>query len=257
MNAGMWTDPVRRVCCAALPIAVSDLDGAVGELRRLSAETGHGADVHLCNAYTLALADRDPKYRSMLARASLNLTDGAPVVWVNQLRHRNLPSHRVLGTDLMLETMSRGQAFGLRHYLLGAAPGTLAALSTALCSRCPDVEIVGTESPPFRELTEPECEEQLGRVRESRAEIVWVGLGTPKQDWHAAWLASQAPVVAVAVGAAFDFVAGTKTQAPTWMRSSGLEWLYRLASEPRRLWRRYLFGNARFLYAAILQRRRR
>ncbi len=257
VNVGTPACDVLHVRCAAVPIAVTDICGAVDELQRLSCDAERGASVHLCNAYSLALADRQPDYRALLAGGALNLADGAPVVWVNRLFHPGLPNHRVRGTDLLLGTMAGGQGSGLRHYLLGATSETLGSLVRALREQFPDAEIVGAESPPFRDPTESERREQLRRIRESRAEIVWVGLGTPKQDWHAAWLASRLPVVAVAVGAAFDFVAGAKEQAPVWMRAVGLEWLHRLASEPRRLWRRYLFGNARFLYAVMFRRQRR
>jgi N-acetylglucosaminyldiphosphoundecaprenol N-acetyl-beta-D-mannosaminyltransferase len=127
----------------------------------------------------------------------------------------------------------------------------LAELETELRRRFPNAQIVGAESPPFRTLTEQEIAEQEARLVESTAQVVWVGLGTPKQDWESARLAEEIPAVFLAVGAAFDFIAGEKRQAPLWMQRNGLEWLFRLAVEPRRLWRRYLFGNARFLRAMI------
>jgi N-acetylglucosaminyldiphosphoundecaprenol N-acetyl-beta-D-mannosaminyltransferase len=125
----------------------------------------------------------------------------------------------------------------------------LSALEAELCRRFPKAAIVGAVSPPFRALTEEETAEQTARIVDSKAQVVWVGLGTPKQDWESARLAVDIPAVFIAVGAAFDFVAGEKKQAPMWMQRNGLEWLFRLAVEPRRLWRRYLFGNARFLRA--------
>jgi N-acetylglucosaminyldiphosphoundecaprenol N-acetyl-beta-D-mannosaminyltransferase len=212
--------------------------------------------VHLCNAYTLALADKDERFREVLTSAGLNFPDGKAVVWANQLRHRalDLPANRVYGPDLFLDVFERGQAVGLRHYLLGSTPEVLAALVENLRSRFPEADIVGSESPPFRTLTDAEQAEQRARIAASGAQVVWVGLGTPKQDWEAARLAAELPLLFVAVGAAFDFVAGTKRQAPTWMQQRGLEWLFRLASEPGRLWKRYLFGNARFVFAAARRR---
>ena len=117
--------------------------------------------------------------------------------------------------------------------------------------------MVAAESPPFRPLTAAEVAAQDQRIRQSGAELVWVGLGTPKQDHEVARLAAELPVVALAVGAAFDFLAGTKPQAPLWMQRSGTEWAFRLASEPKRLTRRYLWGNPRFLQAALRDRPRR
>jgi N-acetylglucosaminyldiphosphoundecaprenol N-acetyl-beta-D-mannosaminyltransferase len=210
-------------------------------------------DVHLCNAYTLAIADKRPCFRNLLNDSGLNLADGMSVVWANRLIHRGkqAPKGRVYGPDLFLDTFRAGKDRWLRHYLLGSTPEVLTALTLNLHTLFPGVEIVGTESPPYRELTDIEREEQLERIIASEAQLVWVGLGTPKQDIEAAKLAHQRSVVFVAVGAAFDFVAGSKRQAPAWMQRMGLEWVFRLMSEPRRLWRRYLFGNLRFLLALV------
>ena len=130
----------------------------------------------------------------------------------------------------------------------------LGELETAVRRHYRRAAVVGTDSPPFRSLSDEERAHQADRIRASGAQIVWVGLGTPKQDFEVARLARELPLVFVAVGAAFDFVAGTKRQAPQWMQRNGLEWTFRLASEPGRLWRRYLFGNARFVYAASRRR---
>ncbi len=213
-------------------------------------------DVHLCNAYTLALADKSSDYRQILKRSALNLADGMSIVWANQLLHRRQHAlqARVRGTDLFLNVVGEGNDRRLRHYLLGSTPDVLEALSNKLRERYPGAQIVGSESPPFRDLTERECEDQIQRLTMSGAQIVWVGLGTPKQDFEVARLARQIPLVFVAVGAAFDFIAGNKREAPIWMQRAGFEWIHRLSSEPKRLWRRYLFGNARFLRAAIQHR---
>ncbi|MBI1758328.1 MAG: WecB/TagA/CpsF family glycosyltransferase [Actinobacteria bacterium] len=241
------------VPCAGVPITACRRTEAARELVRIATTAPEaGMDVHLCNAYTLALADRDPALHSMLRQADFNFPDGMSVVWANRLLHRaaRLPRERVYGPDLFLDVFDLGQEVELRHYLLGGAPEVLARLRAELLRRFPVADVVGAESPPFRELTRQEADEQLERIAASGAQIVWLGLGTPKQDWAAADLASRHPAVFVAVGAAFDFVAGTKRQAPRWMQRSGLEWLFRLATEPRRLWRRYLFGNIRFIIAA-------
>ncbi|MER6059622.1 WecB/TagA/CpsF family glycosyltransferase [Streptomyces sp. NPDC001792] len=217
--------------------------------------TLRGSDVHLSNAYTLALADRDPELKSLLRSACLNLPDGQSVVWAGRLLHRgrNLPRTRVYGPDLLLDVFELSQNTDVRHYLLGSTPHVLDALHRELLQLFPQARITGTCSPPFRALTAEELLQQAEDIRGAAADIVWVGLGTPKQDRWAADLCARLPVVAVAVGAAFDFIAGSKPQAPLWMRRSGLEWVYRLACEPRRLWRRYLFGNARFLWGVIRQ----
>lgn len=245
------------VPCAGVPItACSPGDAAQHVVDLATSGLQAGVDIHLCNAYTLALADRDVWMHDLLGRSGLNFPDGQAVVWANRLAHpeKDLPTERVYGPDLFLAVVDRGQQAGLRHYLLGSTPEVLDALRQRLLDAYPAARIVGWESPPFRDLTEAERTAQAERIRCSGAQVVWVGLGTPKQDHESARLAARLPVVAAAVGAAFDFVAGTKRQAPAWMRRRGLEWLFRLLSEPRRLWRRYVFGNARFLWAV---RRRR
>ena len=251
---------LRTLSCAGVPVTACSPREAADEVIRLASSVGDtGADVHLCNAYTIALADNDPELRSLLGRSTLNLPDGKSVVWANQMLHRDtaVPDARVYGPDLLLAVVALGQAAGLRHFLLGSTPDVLERLALELRRRFPDADIVGTSSPPFRPLSESEATEQVRLLSSSRPHVVWLGLGTPKQDWEAARLAVAVPAVFCAVGAAFDFVAGTKKQAPVWMQERGLEWLYRLATEPRRLWRRYVFGNARFLRAVARDARSR
>jgi N-acetylglucosaminyldiphosphoundecaprenol N-acetyl-beta-D-mannosaminyltransferase len=242
------------VACAGVPVAAIGPEDAAAQLVWLArAPRPSGLDVHLCNAYTLALADADPALHDVLACSPLNLPDGTPVVWANRLLHPDVevPRQRVRGPGLFTDVFALGEAVGLRHYLLGSTPQVLAALQEELGRRYPDALIVGASSPPFRDLTDQERAEQDAAIRDSGAEVVWVGLGTPKQDLVAAELAGRLPQVFVAVGAAFDFVAGSKPEAAVWMQRSGLEWAHRLVHEPRRLWRRYLFGTPRFVRAAL------
>jgi N-acetylglucosaminyldiphosphoundecaprenol N-acetyl-beta-D-mannosaminyltransferase len=247
------------VPCVGVPITACTPHQAALEVVRLATtDLDHGVDIHLCNAYTLSLADKDSRFKALLQRASVNFPDGKSVVWANKLLHRSrtIPSERVYGPDLLLDVFEKGQELGLRHYLLGSTPRVLSRMETELGRRFPKATIVGSVSPPFRILTELEAAEQTARLVDSKAHVVWVGLGTPKQDWEAARLANDIAATFVAVGAAFDFIAGEKKQAPKWMQRNGLEWLFRLVVEPRRLWRRYLFGNARFLSATLMEMRR-
>jgi N-acetylglucosaminyldiphosphoundecaprenol N-acetyl-beta-D-mannosaminyltransferase len=251
------------VHCLGVPITAHTRESAARQVIRLarqhratrSTASARGSDVHLCNAHTLSLADRDPELHGILRRAALNLPDGQPVVWANQLLHRGtpLPATRVYGPDLFLDVFAHGQDAGLRHYLLGSTPEVSDALRRELLRRFPRIRIVGACSPPFRPMTDSELRDEEEVILASGADVVWVGLGTPKQDIRAAQLAAALPVVSVAIGAAFDFVAGNKPQAPQWMQQGGLEWLFRFGCEPRRLWRRYLFGNARFLRGVARQ----
>lgn len=245
------------VSCAGVPItACTRAEAARLVLDLATAPRASGVDVHLCNAYTLALADADAGYGELLRRAGLNFPDGKSVVWANRLSRPDLdlPTERVYGPDLFGDVIALGREVGLRHYLLGSTPEVLGALVTQLGRSWPGSILVGTESPPFRPSSRAERRDQAVRIRRSGADVVWVGLGTPKQDIEVARLAAESPLVFVAVGAAFDFVAGTKPQAPPWMRDNGLEWVFRLATEPRRLWRRYLFGNARFVWSVARHR---
>ncbi|MEU2909940.1 WecB/TagA/CpsF family glycosyltransferase [Streptomyces massasporeus] len=270
-SSGMMPLSAPVVECLGVPITAHTRDSAARHVVHLAGlmrearqgptdEPGasgsrRGSDVHLTNAYTLALADRDPELCAILRSASLNLPDGQPVVWANRLLHPTaaLPSTRVYGPDLLTDVFALTQHTEVNHYLLGSTPQVLDALHRELRRRYPGARIVGTCSPPFRPLHAHERRRQVEQIRSAGADIVWVGLGTPKQDRWAAELCDALPVVAVGVGAAFDFIAGNKPQAPHWMRHNGLEWLFRLGCEPRRLWRRYLFGNARFVHGVMRQ----
>ena len=235
----------------AIPFHVLPFEDAVTQVIR-RAGAGEPTAVHFANAYTIALADDDAEYAGLFAEANaLNLTDGMPVAWVGRRAYGQSAAQwpRVYGPDVMEAVLARDT--GLGHYLLGGSEQTLEALREVIGHRFPAARIVGSESPPFRALTPHEMHAQDERITRSGAQMVWVGLGTPKQDWEVARLAAQLPVVAMAVGAAFDFIAGAKPQAPLVMQRTGTEWLYRLASEPRRLTRRYLWGNPRFLRAAL------
>ena len=151
----------------------------------------------------------------------------------------------------MLDVADLGRSVGLRHFLLGGSPEVLRDLERSLTERFPGIEIVGTCSPPYRQATDDELCDRDDEIRASGAQVVWVGLGTPKQDVESIRLAASMPILAVAVGAAFDYAAGRLRPAPHWVSVAGFEWLWRFAAEPKRLWKRYTSGNARFVRAAI------
>lgn len=206
-----------------------------------------GRSVHLVNAYSVSLADQAPDYARTLNSGWLALADGRPLQWLSRLRRDPTPLRQVRGADLMRAVAREGLGIDARHFLLGSTGQTLALLDDALRAANPGISIAGTESRPFRPLGDRERDEEIERIRASRPDIVWVCLGTPAQDIEAAVLAREIDAVVVAVGAAFDFLAGSRPEAPHWVTRLGFEWLFRLASEPRRLHRRYLIGNARFL----------
>jgi N-acetylglucosaminyldiphosphoundecaprenol N-acetyl-beta-D-mannosaminyltransferase len=213
--------------------------------------SGPPAGVHLVNAYSLVCAHNSPEVaRALAGPADVNFMDGMPLVWLARALGAGPDVSRVYGPDLMLDVLDRGRAHGLRHYLYGGTPETLRLLTESLERRFPGVQLVGAEAPPFRALADYEVEAAQERIRAASPHVVWVGLGTPKQDVVCTGWASACEAVMIGVGAAFDFHAGVKAQAPRWMRRIGLEWLFRLCAEPRRLARRYLVGNAHFMWLA-------
>ena len=244
----------RQIECGRVGVSHLALNDAVELVlgwvleNRVSAPLGRG--VHLVNAWTVVLAERDQRLAEALMPPAINLPDGTPIVWNARLRSHHVPRERVRGPQFFLDVLDRGREFDVSHYFLGSTPETLARLNAKVSSRLPGVRIAGFDSPPFRPLSEEELSSQDSRIIASGAEIIWVGLGTPKQDLETERLASSIPAIAAAVGAAFDFTAGTIATAPAWMRDHGLEWVHRLVSEPRRLWRRYLIGNAQFIRIA-------
>jgi N-acetylglucosaminyldiphosphoundecaprenol N-acetyl-beta-D-mannosaminyltransferase len=190
---------------------------------------------------------RDEALREVHNRSGLTTTDGMPLVW--SCRAAGVRgTERVYGPDLMTSVLERAAAQGWRSFFYGGAPGVAELLADRLTARYAGLQVVGTYSPPYRPLTPEEEDDCAVMINESGADLVWVGLSTPKQErWMAAMRPRlQAPVL-FGVGAAFDIHAGLLRQAPPWLQANGLEWAFRLAVEPRRLWRRYLRNNPAFV----------
>ena len=227
---------------------------AVKTILRSATNASTGTPIYFANAYTVALAEADSSYRELLNGAGYTFADGKPISWLSKLvRHKPL-IQQVRGPEAFEAVIDAGQVLGIRHFLLGSTDEVLEKLEANLLQRYPRANIVGKLSPPFRIPSAEELRRRDEEILQTQAQIVWVGLGTPKQDFEAARVAASCSVTAVAVGAAFDFSAGRKPAAPKWMGSVGLEWLFRLITEPKRLWRRYLFGNAAFLRSCWIHR---
>ncbi len=209
--------------------------------------------VCVATVHSVMEAQRDPALRAILNRSGLTTPDGMPLVWLS--RRLGFPQvERVYGPDLLLALAEHGLERGYRHFFYGGAPGVAERLAARLRERFPGIRIAGAYAPPFRPLSPEEDAAVVALINRLRPDIVWVGLGCPKQErWMAEHVERLEAPVLVGVGAAFDFLSGAKRQAPRWMQRHGLEWLFRLAQEPGRLWRRYLLDNPRFVLAVALQ----
>lgn len=213
-------------------------------------ECGASHVVNFIPAYPTVLARQHPSYARILETGDLNVPDGMPVAWA--LRLRGIPAQRLAGSDALSLLPAWGLDRDLTHYFLGGTREVDRALRVRLAARNPGIRIAGVESLPFRRLSADEVHEAADRVGSAGADLLWLGLGTPNQHVlaHELRRLEAAPVI-LCVGAAFDFASGLKDRAPLWMQHAGLEWLHRLASEPDRLWRRYLVGNPRFVAGVV------
>jgi N-acetylglucosaminyldiphosphoundecaprenol N-acetyl-beta-D-mannosaminyltransferase len=198
-------------------------------------------------------AQRDPALRRILNSALANVPDGMPMVWVARGQgHASI--ERVYGPDLMLALCERSLQRGYRHFLYGGRPGVVDELAQRLRARFPSLQIVGTFTPPFRPLSSDEEQDLAACVTQARPDLFWVGLSTPKQERFMAQYSGRLRVpVMLGVGAAFDMHSGGARRAPPWMQQRGLEWLFRLAQEPRRLFWRYARNNPAFVSSLLLQ----
>jgi N-acetylglucosaminyldiphosphoundecaprenol N-acetyl-beta-D-mannosaminyltransferase len=243
-----------------VPLGVIDYERALDWIDS-TVERRDRAYLCVCNVHTVMASAEDPELRSALLNSDLNVPDGQPLVWAMNLLGHPLPD-RVYGPELMARSCARAAVSGQRLYLYGGRnQGALVQLALNLRQRYPGIKIVGGYSPPHRPLTDEERAAVVAEINDSDVDVVWVGIGVPKQEKWMADLRDEldAPVL-VGVGAAFDFHAGLVSQAPPVLQESGLEWAYRLTQEPRRLWRRYLRYNPRFVHGftrQLIEHRRR
>lgn len=209
--------------------------------------------VSVCNVHTVMECQKEPAMRKAVNEAGLATPDGMPLVWLGRWKSQAKVS-RVYGPDLMLALCELSVEHGYSHYFYGGAEGVPQLLAARLQNRFPELKIAGAYSPPFRPLTAAKEAQIVAQINQAAPDIVWVGLGTPKQDlWMAAHREQLTAPVLIGVGAAFDFHTGRIPQAPRWMQRVGLEWLFRLWQEPRRLWYRYLVYNSLFVTLVLLQ----
>ncbi len=243
-----------RMNILGVPLDAQRFEEAITLLVQWSRDEGKRY-VCTCPVYTLMQARENPQVLAALNGAAMIAADGMPLVWVQQ-RRGQAEAERVYGPDMLLALCEQTAGSGIRHYFYGGLPGVPEQLTAHLRRLFPALEIVGYEAPPMSEIGATVDSVVVERLNRAGAHVIWIGLGSPKQD---IWMAQYRPLLdaqlLIGVGAAFDFVAGTKAQAPRWMQRSGLEWLFRLVQEPGRLWRRYVIYNTRFLWALLREAR--
>jgi N-acetylglucosaminyldiphosphoundecaprenol N-acetyl-beta-D-mannosaminyltransferase len=236
---------IERVNVLGAGISVINLQTA---LAAIAAAVGDRRKGYVCvtGVHGVMEAQSDPGFRKILNGAFLCTPDGMPMVWLGKL-HGHREMSRVYGPDLMIEVCAWSEKNGCRHFFFGGAPGVAEQLRDKLTKRFPKLQVVGCYTPPFRALNAVEQMQLQETIRAARPDILWVGLSTPKQEkFMAEFLPRLDATLMIGVGAAFDFHAGRVRQAPRWMQRGGLEWLFRMVCEPRRLGKRYLKNNPLF-----------
>ena len=243
----------KRVNVLGVGISVLNLPSALAEISAAVRERRKG---YICvtGVHGVMEAQDDSAFKKILNGAFLCTPDGMPMVWAGKLDgHREMT--RVYGPDLMLDVCAWSETSGCKHFFYGGADGVAELLARKLKAKFPELQVVGTYTPPFRALNETEVKALQEQIRVVQPDMLWVGLSTPKQEKFMAEFLPQLDVtLMVGVGAAFDFHSGRISQAPRWMQRTGLEWFYRLCCEPRRLWKRYLRNNPLFVLNLFLQR---
>jgi len=245
--------PIPRVDVLGVGISAIDMRMAVAEIGRWI----EGPDRHyvcVTGVHGVMESQRDEALLRIHNESGLTTPDGMPMVWCAHWAGARRVE-RVYGPDLMLAVCRQAALRGWTSFFYGAAEGVADRLAARLKGQFPALDVVGTYSPPYRELTEEEDQAVVELINATAPDIVWVGLGTPRQErWVAEHVGRLGASALLAVGAAFDFGAGTLAQAPPWMQRSGFEWAYRIYREPRRLWRRYAGAIPRFLIAIVRRR---
>ena len=242
----------RRVNVLGVGVSLVNMDLALERIASWIRER-EKTYVCICSVHGVMECQRSEELKRIFNHAGMITPDGMPLVWL--ARRQDPKVTRVYGPDLFLAELASSISSGHRHFLYGGGPGVAASLAEKMTRRFPGLRIAGTLEPPFAPLAELASSETAAKINAAHPDIVWVGISSPKQE---RWMSMMRPMleapVLIGVGAAFDFHSGTVRQAPRWMQRSGLEWFFRLITEPRRLWRRYLVNNPWFLWALALQR---
>jgi N-acetylglucosaminyldiphosphoundecaprenol N-acetyl-beta-D-mannosaminyltransferase len=245
-------ETVPRVNVLGVGVHAINMQQAIAHLLDAASRKQKGY-VCVTGVHGVMEAQKDPGFRDILNHSLLTTPDGMPTVWVGRARGHSEMA-RVFGPDLMIELCRASVTRQMTHFLYGGAPGVAEQLKRNLQARVPGVRIVGTHTPPFRALDEQEQYTLGMQLAEAKPDFFWVGLSTPKQErFMAEYLPRLETTVMLGVGAAFDLHTGRMKDAPRWIKDSGLQWAHRLAQDPRRLWKRYLINNPKFLAAISAQ----
>jgi len=236
-----------------VPVDAVQIPDVILKMEQWISRGDAGRYIAVTNTHVVVEAERDRSFRQTLVCADLVVPDGMPLVWMGRRNGFHMPQ-RVYGPDLFEAFCRETHEKGYTHFFYGGAPGTPEEIARVLKKRYPGLRVVGTYSPPFRPLTPEEDAQTVAMINRAAPDVLWIGLGCPKQErWMHEHRSCLAVPVMLGVGAAFDFLSGRTPQAPRWIREHGLEWLYRLCKEPRRLWRRYLVSNSSFIYYCCLE----
>ena len=253
LHAGLRPLPeVPRVNILGVGVCACNLEQAVSAMCRAAARR-QAQYVCVTGVHGVMEAQKDARFMEIQNRSALTVPDGMPLVWVGKLRgHETI--ERVYGPDLMLAVCRLSQFSGHTHFLFGGKPGIAQQLRAVLEKRFPGLAVVGTYTPPFRPMNAAEQAELIAAVNRSQPDFLWVGLSTPKQERFMAEYAGRLRAgLLIGVGAAFDVHTGNLKDSPAFLKQAGLQWLHRLYQEPRRLWKRYLINNPKFLLEIALQ----
>jgi len=251
---GMQPEVTTHSRCNVLGVRVSaiNMEEAV-RLADLHIQTGRSGYVCVTGVHGVMEAQSDRDFGLILNRSTITTPDGMPMVWVGHAQGHSGMS-RVYGPEFMLQVCELSVKRGYRHFLYGGKPGVAESLAKNLSNRFPGLQIAGTYTPPFRALNDCEEKDLLCQLKDCKPDFFWVGLSTPKQERFMAQYVDKLSVpLMVGVGAAFDILSGGIADAPQWMKQSGLQWLHRLLQEPRRLGKRYLINNPKFIWKVALQ----
>lgn len=242
----------RYVDILGVNVSAIDMDRAVSDADQWI-RSGKSGYVCVTSVHGVMEAQRDPSFRCILNDGMMNLPDGMPLVWIGKLQGAK-HIERVFGPDFLTEICRLSVTRGYRHFLYGGAEGVAYELKGSLERKFAGIKIVGTYTPPFRPLNEEEERDVLTQIQSSHADVVWIGLSTPKQERFMAQFAHRLHVpLLVGVGAAFDYHTGRISDCPPWVKRSGLQWFHRLLQDPRRLWRRYLRNNPAFVWKIVFK----